>query len=56
MSLSYNELNKISRFLIKLLRHNASDYNLVLDKDGFIECRKLLKLPRLNNITTNNII
>ena len=56
MSLSNNELNKISRFLIKLLRHNASEFNLVLDKDGFIECSKLLKLQRLNNITINDII
>lgn len=55
MNLS-NELNKISRFIIKLLRHNASDYNLILDKDGFIECSKLLKLQRLNNITMNDII
>ena len=54
--LSKKQLSEISRFIIKLLRHKALDYNLNIDSNGFIDCNELLNLPCLKFITIDDIL
>ena len=53
--LSIQDLSNLSRFLIKLLRHKALDYNLNIDSNGFIECSELLNLSQLKNVIIEDI-
>jgi 2'-phosphotransferase len=54
--LTIQDLSHLSRFLIKLLRHKALDYNLNIDSNGFIECDELLTLPQLKNVIIQDIL
>ncbi len=54
--LSSQDLSNLSRFLIKILRHKALDYNLDIDSNGFIKCSEILSLPNLKNVKIEDIL
>jgi 2'-phosphotransferase len=49
------ELEGYSRFIIKLLRHDALKYNLFMDCDGFIKCDELLAIPEFKIVSIEDI-
>jgi 2'-phosphotransferase len=55
MSTLNKKLNKVSRLIVTILRHTASNYNLNMDTNGFIAVDSLLKIPKLKDITIDEI-
>lgn len=47
--LSAQELSKYSRFLTRVLRHQAKDFGLELEGDGGVALAELVRLPRLSS-------
>jgi len=55
MSTLNKKLNKASRLIVTILRHTASNYNLNMDSNGFIDVDSLLKIPKLKDLTIDEL-